>query len=139
MSYLGITLQRIAGDNDRSQKLIAENSGISRSTINRIFSGEIKDVADADFAAIASATTQKKQQQAELVAARCDDVRNGPGADLVEIVVRGKPVERKLTEFPEVKLSREHERALAFLRSQVPLNEALGDVLKNMAVAMGLK
>lgn len=137
MSYLGVALERIAKENKRSQKDIAESANMPRSTVNRYFTGLYKEISDNEFAELIAAVTSKPGSRAELVAARCEDVRNGPGADLVEITVRGKPAERK--QVNEVKLGPDHERALAFLRSQIPVNPALGDLVKNMAAAMGMK
>lgn len=133
MSYLSLAFKRIAEQNKRTQKEIADSAGLSTATLSRYFAGEIKDVDDKDFSAIAEACTPKKQERAELVAARCEDVRNGPGSDLVEIVVRGKSSERKGSDFPEVKLPLEIERAFAYLRSQVPELPELGDEMLSKA------
>ena len=78
--------------------------------------------------------------QAELVAARCMDVRTGPGAELVEITFKGDGQhggrERKVL---EVKLSHETERAFAWLRSQCPINADLERHLIGYARLTGMK
>jgi transcriptional regulator with XRE-family HTH domain len=142
MSYLGIKLQQVAQENSRSQREIADAAGLTKSHIHRIFSGAQKFVTDEDFAAITSATATSQRERAEIVAARARDVINGPGADLVEVTVKGKPPNEKkdaLAEAAAVKLPHDLERAIAFIRSQVPLNPALQETLLGMARAFGMK
>ena len=78
---------------------------------------------------------------AELIAARCMDARVGPGAELVEISVKGHAPTKgeKQKEFPDVELSHETERAFAWLRSQCPVNPDLEKHLVGYAKLMGMR
>jgi len=145
MSYLGIALQRIAKKNNLPQRAVSKKSGVSSSEINRMFSGAQQFVNDEDFAAILGAISPNLRERGEIVAERCRDVCNGPGSELVVITVKGERGEGKkekdpvIVEGSKTKLSHEHERALAFIRSQIPLNPALGDMIIAHARALGLK
>jgi hypothetical protein len=143
MSHLGIALQRVAQDNSRTQREIAQKTNLGTSHIHRVFSGAQKFVTDEDFAAIVAATANNTRERAEIVAARAKDVINGPGSELVEVNIKGKaPSESKdalLEAMSKTKVSHEHERALAFIRSQIPLNPALGETVLNWARSLGMK
>jgi hypothetical protein len=70
------------------------------------------------------------------------DVRIGPGADLVEITIKGQPKSSGATsagEFEKVELSHETERAFAWLRSQCPVNPDLERHLVGYARLTGMK
>jgi transcriptional regulator with XRE-family HTH domain len=78
-----------------NQSDLAKHSGISRSYISRLLGGEFHELSDANFAKLLKVFAADPQGQAELVAARCLDVKAGvgrtPGAELVEIHVRQAP------------------------------------------------
>jgi hypothetical protein len=80
------------------------------------------------------------QAQAELVAARCMDARVGPGSELVEIMVKksGSAPAAQLQP-PSVELGAETERAIAWLRSQCPLNPDLEKHLVGYAKLTGMR
>lgn len=144
MSYLSIALQRRIERRQMNQSDLAKQSGISKSYISRLFSGEATELSDANFAALLKVFAADPQAQAELVAARCMDVRVGPGSELVEIAVRvpnrkSEIENRKLNEFPHVDLSHETERAFAWLRSQCPVNPELEKHLVGYAKLTGMK
>jgi hypothetical protein len=63
-----------------------------------------------------------------------------PGAELVDISIKhsGKAADGEV-EFPEVHLSKETERAFAWLRSQCPLNSDLEKHLVGYAKLTGMK
>jgi transcriptional regulator with XRE-family HTH domain len=140
MSYFSTALKRIAERNDLKQADIVRESGLTRSHVSRLFTGDQKQVYDADMAAILRVFRRNPREQAELVAARCMDVRTGPGADLVEIAIKGdgqrSESERKIQ---DVELSHETERAFAWLRSQCPVNPDLERHLVGYARLTGMK
>ncbi len=142
MSYLSIALQRQTERRHHNQSDIARGAGLSRSYISRLFSGEAHDLSDQNFIAILKIFSADQLAQAELIAARCQDAKAGaagtPGADLVEIKVRGAAPAGK-PEFEEVHLSQETERAFAWLRSQCPVNPDLEKHLVGYARLTGMK
>jgi len=144
MSYLSIALQRRIERTQMNQSDLARQSGLSRSYISRLFSGESHELSDQNFTAILNVFAADSLARAELIAARCMDARVGPGSELVEITVRGanrkSEIEnRKLPEFPHVELSHETERAFAWLRSQCPVNPDLEKHLVGYAKLTGMK
>lgn len=141
MSYLSIALQRRIERRQMNQSDLANQSGISKSYISRLFSGVAKELSDENFVAVLKVFAADPQAQAELVAARCMDVRTGPGAELVEINVKGRALAKseKQNEFPDVELSHETERAVAWLRSQCPVNPELEKHLVGYAKLTGMK
>jgi len=141
MSYLSIALQRRIERRQMNQSDLANQSGISKSYISRLFSGVAKELSDENFVAVLKVFAADPQAQAELVAARCMDVRLGPGSELVEISVKGRASAKseKQPEFPEVELSHETERAFAWLRSQCPVNPELEKHLVGYAKLTGMK
>jgi len=140
MSYLSIALQRRIERRQMNQSDLANQSGISKSYISRLFSGVAKELSDENFVAVLKVFAADPQAQAELVAARCMDVRVGPGSELVEISVKGRASAKseKQHEFPEVELSHETERAFAWLRSQCPVNPELEKHLVGYAKLTGM-
>lgn len=141
MSYLSIALQRRIERRQMNQSDLANQSGISKSYISRLFSGVAKELSDENFVAVLKVFAADPQAQAELVAARCMDVRVGPGSELVEISVKGRALTKseKQKEFPDVELSHETERAVAWLRSQCPVNPELEKHLVGYAKLTGMK
>lgn len=140
MSYFSTALKRIAERNDLKQADIVRGSGLTRSHISRLFTGDQKLVYDADMAAILRVFRRDPRDQAELVAARCMDVRTGPGAELVEITIQGEAHRNgREREIQEVELSHETERAFAWLRSQCPINADLEKHLVGYARLTGMK
>jgi transcriptional regulator with XRE-family HTH domain len=143
MSYLSTALQRRADLRRLNQTDVAKQSGISRSFVSRLFSGEFTDMSDENFTALLNVFVTDPHAQAEIIAARCLDTIAAareariPGAALVDIVV--KKSEAKSDEAPGVKLSEETERAFAWLRRQCPLNPDLEKHLIGYARLMGLK
>lgn len=140
MSYFSTALKRIAERNELKQADIVRESGLTRSHVSRLFTGDQKQVYDADMAAILRVFRRNPRDQAELVAARCMDVRSGPGAELVEITIKsdGQRSERE-REIQDVELSHETERAFAWLRSQCPINADLEKHLVGYARLTGMK
>ena len=140
MSYLSIALQRQIERRRMNQSELARGAGLSKSHISRLFNGESHDLSDENFIAILKTFSADPLAQAELIAARCMDSRVGPGADLVEIRVKGAgQADKRETEPPQVHLSQETERAFAWLRSQCPLNPDLEQHLTGYARLMGMK
>ena len=141
MSYLSIALQRRLERRSMNQSDLAKASGISRSYISRLLSGEFSELSDANFTSLLKAFSADPQAQAELVAARCMDARVGPGSELVEISIKGHTPAKgaKQSEFPDVELSHETERAFAWLRSQCPVNPDLEKHLVGYAKLTGMK
>lgn len=140
MSYLSIALQRQIERRRMNQSELARGAGLSKSHISRLFNGESHDLSDENFVAILKTFSADPLSQAELIAARCMDARVGPGADLVEIRVKGAgQADKRETEPPQVHLSQETERAFAWLRSQCPLNPDLEQHLTGYARLMGMK
>jgi len=140
MSFFRIALQRRAERARLNQTDLARHSGISRSYISRLFSDEFHELSDDNFIALLKVFAADPQAQAELVAARCLDVRIGPGSDMVEISIKGRqPRAERHQEFPEVELSHETERAFAWLRSQCPVNPELERHLVGYARLLGMK
>ena len=141
MSYLSIALQRRLERRSMNQSELAKFSGISRSYISRLLSGEFSELSDTNFTSLLKVFSADPQAQAELVAARCMDARVGPGSELVEISVKGRTPDKgtKLHEFPVVELSHETERTIAWLRSQCPVNPDLEKHLVGYAKMLGMK
>lgn len=142
MSYFSTALKRIAERNELRQADIVRESGLTRSHVSRLFKGDQKMVYDIDVSAILRVFRSNPHDQAELVAARCMDVRTGPGADLVEITIKSEgqaqPNGRE-RDIQEVELSHETERAFAWLRSQCPINADLEKHLVGYARLTGMK
>ncbi|MBK9140598.1 MAG: helix-turn-helix domain-containing protein [Verrucomicrobia bacterium] len=142
MSYFSIALNRLSDRNGFKQADIARESGLSRSHVSRLFTGDQKALYDSDMAAILRVFHKDPRDQAELIAARCMDVRIGPGAELVEITIRGQPRtsgHALANECENVELSHETERAFAWLRSQCPINPDLEKHLVGYARLTGMK
>jgi hypothetical protein len=119
-------------------------SGISKSYISRLFSGEFQALSDENFVALLNVFATDASAQAELIAARCQDVLAGaastPGSGLVEIMVKKSGATAAATRpAPEVELSAETERAFAWLRGQCPLNPDLEKHLVGYAKLTGMK
>ena len=142
MSYFSTALKRIAERNELRQADIVRESGLTRSHVSRLFKGDQKMVYDIDVSAILRVFRSNPHDQAELVAARCMDVRTGPGAELVEITIKSEgqaqPSGRE-REIQEVELSHDTERAFAWLRSQCPINADLEKHLVGYARLTGMK
>lgn len=146
MSFLSTALQRRAEIRRLNQTDIARLSGISRSFVSRLFSGEFQDMSDENFNALLNVFVTDPRGQAEIIAARCMDTvaaareARVAGAALVDILV--KPPDGKTDEpstaLPQVSLSDETERAFAWLRSQCPLNPDLEKHLIGYAKLMGM-
>jgi transcriptional regulator with XRE-family HTH domain len=142
MSYFSTALKRIAEKNELRQADIVRESGLSRSHVSRLFKGDQKMVYDIDVSAILRVFRSNPHDQAELVAARCMDVRTGPGAELVEITVKSEGQTQRSgreRDIQEVELSHETERAFAWLRSQCPINADLEKHLVGYARLTGMK
>lgn len=144
MSYLSVALQRRIERRQLSQSDVAKLSGISKSYISRLFSGEFQALSDENFVSLLNVFATDPQAQAELIAARCQDVLAGaagtPGSKLVEIMVKksgATPAAARPA--PDVELSAETERAFAWLRSQCPLNPDLEKHLVGYAKLTGMK
>ena len=149
MSYLSIALQRCAERRRLNQSDIAQKSGVSRSYISRLFTGEAQDMSDRNFTAILGVFAADAHAQAEIIAARCMDTlevaraARAPGAALVEIHVKSPTSGSALrvpgsAEFPHVELSHHTERAFAWLRSQCPVNPDLEKHLVGYARLTGM-
>jgi len=148
MSYLSIALQHRIERRQMNQSDLARQSGISKSYLSRLFSGEFSELSDANFTSLLKAFAADPQAQAELIAARCMDVKAGvadtPGSALVEISIespepRSKTPDPTKSPFPAVELSHETERAFAWLRGQCPLNPELEKHLVGYARMLGMK
>ena len=144
MSYLSVALQRRIERRQLNQSDVAKLSGISKSYISRLFSGEFQALSDENFVALLNVFATDSPAQAEIIAARCQDVLAGaartPGSELVEIMVKKSgpsPTASRLA--PEIELSAETERAFAWLRSQCPLNPDLEKHLVGYAKLTGMK
>jgi transcriptional regulator with XRE-family HTH domain len=146
MSFLSTALQRRAESRHLNQTDIAKQSGISRSFVSRLFSGEFTDMSDANFTALLNVFVSDAQAQAEIIAARCMDTiaaareARVPGAALVDVVVKTQQAESDSgTVQPHIPLTEDTERAFAWLRSQCPLNPDLEKHLVGYARLMGMK
>jgi transcriptional regulator with XRE-family HTH domain len=140
MSYFRVALQRETERRNLTQSDLAKAAALSRSYVSRLLSGDHADLSDDNFVAILKVFGADKRAQAELVAARCMDARVGPGADLVEIKIKdtGKTGDGDI-ELPDIHLSKETERAFAWLRSQCPANVDLEKHLISYARLTGMK
>ena len=87
MSFFSTALTRIWDRNQLRQADVVRDSGLTRSHVSRLVSGEQRTITDEDFVSLLKAYRDKRDQ-AELTAARCMDVRVGPAAGLVEINVK---------------------------------------------------
>jgi hypothetical protein len=142
MSYFSIALTRVAERTNVRQADIVRTTGIPRSQVSRIFTGDQKHITQTDLTALLNCFREPRDR-AEIIAARCKDVCIGPGAELVEIAIKGPaPASAKATkqsEFPHVELSHDTERAFAWLRSQCPFNPDLEKHLLGYARLTGMK
>ncbi len=144
MSYLSIALQRRIERRQLTQSDIAKLSGISKSHISRLFSGELQVLSDETFVALLNVFATDATAQAELIAARCQDVLAGaagtPGSALVEVMVKPAGATPAVSRpAPELELSAETERAFAWLRRQCPLNPDLEKHLVGYAKLTGMR
>jgi len=142
MSYFSTALTRVSERNGFKQADIARESGLSRSHVSRLFKGDQKTIYDSDMVAILRVFQADPSDQAKLIAARCMDARIGPGADLVQITVNDQATAKSdpsASEFENVELSHETERAFAWLRSQCPVNPDLEKHLVGYARLTGMK
>lgn len=141
MSYLSNALVRVAEQHRLIQADLARHTGLSRAHISRVFSGESKDLSDLHFGAMLKVFAADPRAQAELVVARCMDARTEDGAGLVEIRARNQsPAADTHPELPEhIHLSRETEKAFAWLRAQCPLNPELEKHLVGYARMLGMR
>lgn len=143
MSYFRIALQRQAERRQLTQMDLAKQSGLSRSYISRLLSGDHADLSDKNLAGILKIFNADKRAQAELVAAHCLDAKAGaagiPGADLVEIRIKDAGKSETPATQDNIQLSAETERAFAWLRSQCPLNPDLEKHLVGYAKLTGMK
>jgi transcriptional regulator with XRE-family HTH domain len=140
MSYLSHALQRCCESRDITQSELSRRCGVSRSFISRLCSGEARDLSDENFVAILNVFAGDSAAQAELVAARCMDVRIGPGSQLVKVeatVPKRGDAKNADAEF-EVSLSHETEETFRWLRRQCPLNPSLERHLLGYAKLMGM-
>lgn len=140
MSYVSTALNRLADKNGFKQADIVRESDLNKSFVSRLFNAEKLSVTDEDFLSLLKAFRRHPEEQAELIAARCMDARIGPTAELVEIRVKHAGSSRKERNFgyPEVELSHDGERALAWLRSQCPLNPEMERHLIGFAKLTGM-
>jgi transcriptional regulator with XRE-family HTH domain len=144
MSYLSIALQRISESHRITRTEVARASGISQSYMSRLFTGEFQGLSDQNFNSLLKSFGADTAAQAELVAARCKDIKAGaagiPGADLVDITIKPHvPGTKPAPALVDVPLSQETERAFAWLRAQCPLNPDLEKHLISYAKLMGMK
>lgn len=146
MSYFSTALTRITERNQLRQADVVRDSGLTRSHVSRLFSGEQRTITDEDFLSLLKAYRDKRDQ-AELTAARCMDYRVGPAAHFVEIAVKipkpgaeGAEAVRTVAEckLPDVELSHETEEMFRWLRRQCPLNPAMEKHLLGFAKMMGM-
>ena len=77
MSYLSIALQRQTECRRINQSELARGSGLSKSYISRLFSGESHELSDDNFTTILQTFAADPHAQAELIAARCMDALAG--------------------------------------------------------------
>jgi len=145
MSYLGNALVRMIEQHGLTQTEVARKAGLSGAHICRVCSGEAKDLLDRHFAGLVKVFAADAKAQAELIAARCLDARacvaSTPGGALVEVRIRDRaPAEPPAADLPEhhVHLSRETEKAIAWLRSQCPVNPELEKHLVGYARMLGM-
>ncbi|MGZ4964289.1 MAG: helix-turn-helix domain-containing protein [Limisphaerales bacterium] len=137
MSFLGTALQRICDERGITHTEIARQSGVSRSFISRVLSGESQDFSNQHFVAILKVFAADPTSQAEIIAARCTDAwhpaeaANIPGANLVEIKIHGTAEEPGKVgrhdggRYASIHLTKEVEDAIDWLRSQCPVNPEL--------------
>jgi transcriptional regulator with XRE-family HTH domain len=153
VSYLSTALNRLAGLQGLSQSDLVRASRLSRSHVSRLFAGEPNHLADHHFVALLKCFGRDPRHQSELVAARCLDVRVGPGADRVRVTIDPDPAASTAAEatphsalhdphsnaFPSVPLPAETERAIAWLRGQCPVNPDLEQHLISYARLTGMR
>jgi transcriptional regulator with XRE-family HTH domain len=141
MSYFSTALTRITERNQLRQADVVRDSGLTRSHVSRLFSGEQRTITDEDFISLLKAYRDKRDQ-AELTVARCMDVRVGPAAQFVEIAVKlpkpGTECAVAVRKDPDVELSHETEEMFRWLRRQCPLSPALEKHLLGFARMMGM-
>jgi transcriptional regulator with XRE-family HTH domain len=141
MSYFSTALTRITERNQLRQADVVRDSGLTRSHISRLFSGEQRTITDEDFISILKAYRERRDQ-AELTAARCMDMRVGPAAHLVDIAINlPQPGTEAAVAVPantDVELSHETEEMFRWLRRQCPLSPAMEKHLLSFARMMGM-
>ena len=147
-----MALQRESERRGLNQTELARRAGLSKSYVSRLLNAEEADLSDENFVLILKVFSGDPRAQAELVGARCMDVRVGPGSELVEIKIKDphptlsrSDQERETypvgasVRLPDVHLSQETERAFAWLRSQCPINADLEKHLIGYAKLTGMK
>jgi transcriptional regulator with XRE-family HTH domain len=146
MSYLGTALTRMSEQHGLIQADLHRKTGLSRAHISRVCSGEAQDLSPEHFGAVLKVFAGDPRAQAELIRARCMDAREegaaaAPAATaLVEIRVRDQAPPKGEPGYPEqIHLSRETEKAFAWLRSQCPINSHLEKHLVGYARMLGME
>lgn len=89
-------------------------TGMDRATLWRLENNEQKSITDDDLNAILTKICETDEDRAKLIMARMRDVQVGPGAELVQLSISGKPVAALRDEPPA---SHPFERALQTIRA----------------------
>lgn len=89
MSYFGGALTELLERKNLKAVKLAEMSGVSQPMISRLCSGDQVWISPEDLTAIAKHASDDPRDRAGLIKAHLLDECNGPGADLLEISIRG--------------------------------------------------
>jgi transcriptional regulator with XRE-family HTH domain len=103
LTHFAIALESAIARSGLSLVQIAEQSGVSHTSISRLRSGAQLTINPEHMAAILPIITGESQRQAELVRAHLQDHLYGPGSEQIEIRIRGhaKADDRQPTEYEQ--------------------------------------
>ena len=137
MSNFSETLGRIMEKQQPPVTLhdIARHLGSSEAHASRLVSGRQKFVSDEDFIKILEKVATTQRDRAALVAARCLDHKIGPGSEMVRISIGNKKSKGE-REF-QLELDQETEEAFDYLRSIIPQNPKVKEMVIGWAGLLG--
>lgn len=129
MSYFGAKLNEYLEANGMKQTQLASMTGISQGQISIIVNGEQRWVSPETMELICNAFPISTKEKAELIRAHLLDECHGPGSELIEIKIAGKPP--AFYDKPEP-LAPGIEKALDIIRKNTH-NKELRDILISLA------
>lgn len=133
MSYFGEALTELLERKKMTAALLSELSGVDQASISRYRKGERTWVSPEDLASIAKVASEDPQDRAALIKAHLRDECHGPGADLIEIGIRGVA---ELRDTPgnvaPVRLRKDAEENFAAIRQWYVKNRNVREVVDGL-------
>ena len=124
-------LERLLSDKKLSQVDVSSRSSISQSQISKWLRGEQNSINSEQMEALVTAITNDPQEQAAIVRAHLLDEKFGPGANLVEVIVKGASKKNNS--------GSRGDKAVRFLGEIRMTDRTANDLLIDLARALGAK